>query len=42
MKTDFPKPLNLAYRSSRFVLPVIALGTIYYLMNELPFSLVAS
>lgn len=42
MRENTPKPPGLAYRLCCYVLPLIALGVIYYFTNDLIFSFVAS
>ncbi|WP_372974512.1 hypothetical protein [Muriicola sp.] len=42
MKKNTPKPPGLAYRLCCYVLPMIALGVIYYFTYDFIFSLVAS
>ncbi len=42
MKKNTPKPPGLAYSLCCYVLPMIALGVIYYFTYDFIFSLVAS
>ncbi len=42
MNTESSKSPGLVYRLCCFILPLIALGSIYYYTDDLPFSFVAS